>query len=53
MTFVWNLAQVKSQVEAGISYLAEKREEDPYKDILSRTVYERSLGGKQAPTFKL
>lgn len=44
--------QVKDAVEGGISYLQEKRQEDPYKDLFLRGIYEMSSGGKPAPTFK-
>ena len=45
--------QVRSEVEAGIQFLLEGRERDPYKDVLPRLAYEYSWGGKQAPTFKV
>lgn len=45
-------AEIKGEVEGGISYLLRKREQDPYRDFLWRTFYEASYGGKrQAPTF--
>ena len=40
-------------MESGIQFLLEGRERDPYKDLIPRLVYERSWGGKQAPTFPL
>lgn len=43
--------QVKSEIEAGISYLLKKREEDPYQGFVPRMLYEKAWG-KQAPTFK-
>ena len=43
---------MKSEVEAGISYLLKQREHDPYKDFAPRALYEASWGGKVAPTFK-
>lgn len=45
--------QIKSEVEANISYLLEKRKEDPYRGILDRTVY-RSLYASmdQVPAFE-
>ena len=43
--------QVKSEIEAGMSYLLKKREEDPYQDFVPRMLYEKTWG-KQAPTFK-
>ena len=36
--------QVKSEVESCISYLKEKREEDPYRSILSRLLYQALHG---------
>jgi hypothetical protein len=42
---------VKSEIEAGISYLLKKREEDPYHGFVPRMLYEKAWG-KQAPTFK-
>lgn len=42
--------QVKSDVEAGLSYLLKKREEDPYQHFVPRIIYEKT-SGKQAPTF--
>lgn len=45
-------AHVKGEVEDGLAYLLKKREEDPYKDLGARLLYEASWGGnKQAPTF--
>ena len=44
-------SHVKGEVEEGLRYLVEKREEDPYKDLGTRLLYEASWGGKQAPTF--
>ncbi|XP_075522831.1 phytyl ester synthase 1, chloroplastic-like isoform X2 [Primulina tabacum] len=45
--------QIKSEVEANITYLLEKRKEDPYRGILDRTVY-RSLYASmdQVPAFE-
>ena len=44
---------VKSEVEAGLDYLLKKREEDPYKDLVPRLIYEASWGdSRQAPTFE-
>lgn len=31
--------QIKSEVENAMAYLTKKREEDPYRGILERTVY--------------
>jgi len=51
---VENLYQhVKTEVETALHYLQVKREEDPYRHILSRALYESPLGqNHQAPTFK-
>ncbi|KAK3200519.1 hypothetical protein Dsin_023934 [Dipteronia sinensis] len=43
---------VKSEVESCIAYLLKKREEDPYRNIVDRTVYRATYGG-EVPTFKL
>ena len=43
--------QVKAEVEAGIAYLLEHRERDPYRKLLARVAYETSWGGRQAPSF--
>lgn len=42
---------VKKEVQDGIEYLLEKREQDPYKDTPTRLIYEASWDGRQAPTF--
>jgi len=42
--------QAKQEVEGGIAYLKKKREQDPYKDIIPRVLYERNAKRK-APTF--
>eukprot|EP00798_Chlamydomonas_sp_ICE-L_P000388 gene388-1783_t len=44
--------KIKTEIEDGISYLLEKREEDPYKDLVPRMLNEASTG-VQAPTFEL
>lgn len=43
--------EVRDDVEAGIEYLLRKREEDPYKDLAMRLLYEATWGGRRAPTF--
>ncbi|KAJ0976217.1 hypothetical protein J5N97_018182 [Dioscorea zingiberensis] len=44
--------QIKSEVERKMSYLRRKREEDPYRNIVPRIMYESTWGyKKQAPTF--
>ncbi|GIL71022.1 hypothetical protein Vretimale_4099 [Volvox reticuliferus] len=46
--------QVQSEVERCLEYLIRKRDQDPYKDLLPRLLYEASWGGRrQAPTFTL
>eukprot|EP00268_Persea_americana_P053044 TRINITY_DN5981_c1_g2_i5.p1 TRINITY_DN5981_c1_g2~~TRINITY_DN5981_c1_g2_i5.p1 ORF type:complete len:686 (+),score=119.88 TRINITY_DN5981_c1_g2_i5:141-2198(+) len=45
--------QIKSQVESIISYLRKKREEDPYRGILQRAIYQATWGSKHpVPTFE-
>lgn len=45
--------KVKSEVEDGMGYLLRKREQDPYKDLLPRLLYEATWGGKRrAPSFE-
>lgn len=45
--------QIKSEVEGIMSYLRKKREEDPYRGILQRTIYQATWGFKrQVPTFE-
>ncbi|KAK3130512.1 hypothetical protein QOZ80_6BG0494430 [Eleusine coracana subsp. coracana] len=44
---------VKSEVEGCINYLKEKREEDPYRSILSRLLYQATHGpNAEIPTFE-
>lgn len=45
--------QIKSEVEGIISYLRKKREEDPYRSIIQRTIYKVAWESKrQIPTFE-
>ncbi|RWR94688.1 Diacylglycerol acyltransferase [Cinnamomum micranthum f. kanehirae] len=45
--------QIKSQVESIISYLRKKREEDPYRGILQRAIYQATWGSNYpVPTFE-
>ncbi|KAH1092402.1 hypothetical protein J1N35_019659 [Gossypium stocksii] len=45
---------VKTEVEKCIAYLKEKREEDPYRNLMTRLVYQATHGFKaQVPTFEL
>ncbi|KAH9329343.1 hypothetical protein KI387_001451, partial [Taxus chinensis] len=44
---------IKGEVEAAMSYLQEKRKEDPYRQILPRILYETAWNfTRQAPTFE-
>ena len=44
---------VKSEVESCIEYLKEKREEDPYRSILQRLLYQAAHGSDaEIPTFE-
>lgn len=46
--------QIKSEVESSMAYLIKKREEDPYRGIIDRTIY-RALYSpldEQVPTFE-
>ncbi|KAK2968787.1 hypothetical protein RJ640_028180 [Escallonia rubra] len=46
--------EVKSEVEKCLAYLKEKRESDPYRSIVSRTVYQATHGFEsEVPTFEL
>lgn len=44
---------IKSQVEENIAYLLKKREEDPYRSVVDRTLY-RAWGSPlhEVPTFE-
>ncbi|KAL4333814.1 hypothetical protein GQ457_07G000290 [Hibiscus cannabinus] len=45
---------VKSEVEKCIAYLKEKREEDPYRNVLPRLLYQATHGfTAQIPTFEI
>lgn len=44
--------QVKSEIERILSYLIKKREKDPYRSIINRTIYRAiSAPPGQVPTF--
>ena len=43
---------VYGEVGAGIDYLLEKRETDPFKELLPRLLYENATS-QQAPTFDM
>ncbi|KAI3886327.1 hypothetical protein MKW92_016745 [Papaver armeniacum] len=46
--------QIKSEVENIMSYLVKKREKDPYRGILQRTIYKAMKApADQVPTFEL
>lgn len=46
--------EVKSEVARCIAYLKEKRENDPYRNLLSRSVYQATHGfTSEVPTFEL
>ncbi|MQM02522.1 hypothetical protein Taro_035288 [Colocasia esculenta] len=46
--------QTKSEIERIITYLRRKREEDPYRSIFQRALYQASWSSTQhAPTFQL
>lgn len=46
--------QVKKEVESCIAYLKEKRESDPYRNLLPRLIYQATNGfSSQVPTFEL
>uniref|UniRef100_A0A2P2LET9 Catalytic n=1 Tax=Rhizophora mucronata TaxID=61149 RepID=A0A2P2LET9_RHIMU len=46
--------QVKSEVEKCLAFLKEKREEDPYRNILARLAYQATHGvTSKIPTFEL
>lgn len=45
--------EIKSEVESSMSYLLKKREQDPYRSIVDRTVYRASRAPlDQVPTFE-
>lgn len=46
--------QIKSEVEKNIDYLIKKREEDPYRNLIDRKVYQTFSPSEtdQTPTFK-
>lgn len=46
-------SQIKSNVESSITYLLKKREEDPYRGIIDRTIYRAVYAPiDQVPTFE-
>lgn len=46
--------QIKSEVEQNIDYLIKKREEDPYRNLIDRKMYQTFYPSQtdQTPTFK-
>lgn len=46
------VVQVRHSIEDDIAWLLRRREEDPYKDLVARLMYEAVSNGKQAPTFQ-
>lgn len=45
--------QIKSEVEHCLAYLLKKREEDPYRNVIDRTVYKALYGpSNEVPTFE-
>lgn len=46
--------QIKSEVEGIMAYLKKKREEDPYRSIIQRALFQATYGpSSQIPTFEL
>lgn len=46
--------EVKAEVEKCISYLKEKRERDPYRNIIPRLLYQATNGfASEVPTFDI
>ena len=46
-------ARARDDLQGGIDWLLEQRQNDPYKNLGPRLFYEATWGGKQAPTFLL
>ncbi|PKA57490.1 Acyltransferase-like protein [Apostasia shenzhenica] len=44
--------QIKSEIENMITYLKRKREEDPFRSIFPRIIYQTSWGVEFVPTFE-
>lgn len=44
--------KIKSEVENSIDYLLKKREEDPYRNLIDRTLYKAIYASSDAPTFE-
>lgn len=43
--------QIKSEIENNINYLIRKREEDPYRNLITRKLYE-AIHLSEPPSFK-
>ncbi|XP_030958006.1 acyltransferase-like protein At1g54570, chloroplastic isoform X2 [Quercus lobata] len=44
--------QIKAEVERNMAFLIEKREEDPYRSIVDRTLYKAMHGPIEVPAFE-
>ncbi|KAF3454372.1 hypothetical protein FNV43_RR04819 [Rhamnella rubrinervis] len=44
--------KIKSEVETSIDYLLKKREEDPYRNLIDRTLYKAIYASRDVPAFK-
>ena len=44
--------QTKADIENIMAYLKKKREEDPYRSIMQRALYQFSRGPQEVPTFE-
>ncbi|KAK4596216.1 hypothetical protein RGQ29_014313 [Quercus rubra] len=44
--------QIKAEVERNMAFLIEKREEDPYRSIVDRTLYKAMYGPIEVPAFE-
>nr|POF01889.1 acyltransferase-like protein, chloroplastic [Quercus suber] len=44
--------QIKAEVERNMAFLIEKREEDPYRSIIDRTLYKAMNGPIEVPAFE-
>lgn len=44
--------KIKSEVETSLDYLLKKREEDPYRNLIDRTLYKAIYASRDVPTFE-
>ena len=44
--------QIKAEVERNMAFLIEKREEDPYRNIVDRTLYKAMYAPTEVPVFE-